>query len=110
MRDVATIVPIDESSQEELVQFAKENKIGLTIVGPENPLIEGIVDRFEQEGLPVFGPRKQAAMIEGSKSFAKELMKSMIFQPQRMKHLRLTRKQKHMWKSKALQLLLKQTA
>ena len=55
--------------------FAKENKIGLTIVGPENPLIEGIVDRFEQEGLPVFGPRKQAAMIEGSKSFAKELMK-----------------------------------
>ncbi|WP_374988599.1 phosphoribosylamine--glycine ligase [Priestia megaterium] len=75
MRDVATIVPIDESSQEELVLFAKENKIGLTIVGPENPLIEGIVDRFEQEGLPVFGPRKQAAMIEGSKSFAKELMK-----------------------------------
>ncbi|TYR79131.1 phosphoribosylamine--glycine ligase [Priestia megaterium] len=75
MKDVATILPIDESDQEQLVAFAKENKVGLTIVGPENPLIEGIVDRFEEEGLPVFGPRKQAAMIEGSKSFAKELMK-----------------------------------
>ncbi len=75
MSDVATLVSIDESNHDELVAFAKQQDIKLTIVGPENPLIEGVVDRFEAEGLPVFGPRKKAAMIEGSKSFAKELMK-----------------------------------
>ncbi|HSH25680.1 MAG TPA: phosphoribosylamine--glycine ligase, partial [Massilibacterium sp.] len=74
MKNVATIVPIAESNQDELVTFAKENDIALTFVGPENPLLEGIVDRFEQEGLTVFGPKKNAALIEGSKSFAKELM------------------------------------
>lgn len=75
MSDVATLVSIDESNHDELVAFAKQRDIKLTIVGPENPLIEGVVDRFEAEGLPIFGPRKKAAMIEGSKSFAKELMK-----------------------------------
>lgn len=74
MKNVATIVPIAESNQDELVTFVKENDIALTFVGPENPLLEGIVDRFEQEGLTVFGPKKNAALIEGSKSFAKELM------------------------------------
>lgn len=74
MKNVATIVPIAESNQDELVTFAKEQDIALTFVGPENPLLEGIVDRFEEEGLTVFGPKKNAALIEGSKSFAKELM------------------------------------
>ncbi|TDL30619.1 phosphoribosylamine--glycine ligase [Jeotgalibacillus sp. S-D1] len=73
--NTATRVDIDESSQELLVQFARENDIALTIVGPEQPLAEGIVDRFLSEGLTIFGPSKEAAIIEGSKSYAKDLMK-----------------------------------
>ncbi|MEH7049809.1 phosphoribosylamine--glycine ligase [Bacillus pseudomycoides] len=75
MRDVATPVAIDENDFDALVLFAKENNIGLTFVGPEIPLMNGIVDRFEAEGLRVFGPDKAAAVIEGSKAFTKELMK-----------------------------------
>ncbi|PEB41749.1 phosphoribosylamine--glycine ligase [Bacillus pseudomycoides] len=75
MRDVATPVAIDENDFDALVLFAKENNIGLTFVGPEIPLMNGIVDRFEAEGLRVFGPNKAAAVIEGSKAFTKELMK-----------------------------------
>ena len=75
MRDVATPVAIDENDFDTLVLFAKENNIGLTFVGPEIPLMNGIVDRFEEEGLRVFGPNKAAAVIEGSKAFTKELMK-----------------------------------
>ncbi|MED3563590.1 phosphoribosylamine--glycine ligase [Bacillus xiapuensis] len=74
MEDVATLVPITESEQESLIQFAKQEGIGLTIIGPEVPLLEGLADRFAEAGLPVFGPKKAAAEIEGSKSFAKELM------------------------------------
>ena len=58
-----------------LRHFAKEQQIDLTVVGPEAPLVAGIVDDFEAEGLRIFGPSKQAAMIEGSKAFAKELMR-----------------------------------
>ncbi|PFD97222.1 phosphoribosylamine--glycine ligase [Bacillus cereus] len=75
MRDVAMPVDIDENDFDALVLFAKENNIGLTFVGPEIPLMNGIVDRFEAEGLRVFGPNKAAAVIEGSKAFTKELMK-----------------------------------
>ena len=60
---------------EQLIQFAKEQQIGLTIIGPEIPLLEGLADQFNAAGLAVFGPSKAAAEIEGSKSFAKELMK-----------------------------------
>ncbi|RBW70838.1 phosphoribosylamine--glycine ligase [Bacillus taeanensis] len=74
MRDVAALVDIDEGDHDALVSFAKENNIGLTFVGPEQPLLEGVVNRFEEEGLTVFGARKEAAIIEGSKTFAKELM------------------------------------
>lgn len=74
MTDVAELVSIDESNQEELVKFAKEQQIGLTFVGPEIPLLEGIVDKFQAAGLKVFGPNQAAALIEGSKSFAKDLM------------------------------------
>ena len=70
----ATIVPIKETAIYDLVHFAKEEKIDLTIVGPENPLLLGVVDEFEGAGLKIFGPRKEAALIEGSKSFAKDLM------------------------------------
>ncbi|WP_026573544.1 phosphoribosylamine--glycine ligase [Bacillus sp. UNC438CL73TsuS30] len=75
MEDFAELIPLQESEQEKLIQFAKEEGIGLTIIGPEVPLLEGLADRFTEAGLPVFGPKKAAAEIEGSKSFAKELMK-----------------------------------
>lgn len=71
----ATLVPIQETDFADLIEFAKKEDIDLTIVGPEVPLVAGIVDEFEAAGLKVFGPRKNAAMIEGSKTFAKELMK-----------------------------------
>jgi len=74
MTDVAELVSIEESEHELLLQFAKENRVGLTIIGPEVPLLEGLADKFEAAGLAVFGPRANAAEIEGSKSFAKELM------------------------------------
>ncbi|KIL48157.1 phosphoribosylamine--glycine ligase [Jeotgalibacillus soli] len=71
----AECVAIGQSDQPALIQFAKENQIALTIVGPEQPLSEGIVDAFQKEGLAIFGPTQKAAIIEGSKSFAKDLMK-----------------------------------
>ncbi|KAF0823325.1 phosphoribosylamine--glycine ligase [Cytobacillus firmus] len=75
MEDSAQLAAIQENDQEKLVQFAQENEIDLTVIGPEVPLLEGLADRFEEAGLKVFGPKKAAAEIEGSKSFAKELMK-----------------------------------
>lgn len=60
---------------DKLVAFAKEKQIGLTIIGMDDPLVGGVVDAFEAEGLRVFGPRKNAAIIEGSKAFSKDLMK-----------------------------------
>ena len=59
----------------DLLNFAKNNNIDLTIVGPEEPLINGIVDAFKGEGLKIFGPDKAGAMLEGSKSFSKDFMK-----------------------------------
>lgn len=75
MQDVSTIVNIDENDFDRLIAFAKEENIDLTLVGPEVPLINGIVNRFRAEGLRIFGPSKEAALLEGSKSFAKEIMK-----------------------------------
>lgn len=74
MRDVATVVPIAAIDQDALVAFARQHDVGLTIVGPEVPLLAGIVDRFQSEGLTVFGPTQAAAALEGSKDFAKRLM------------------------------------
>jgi len=71
----AECVPIDELDVDGLVNFAVKNMIDLTIVGPESALTAGVVDAFEVQGLTVFGPRKNAAIIEGSKEFAKDLMK-----------------------------------
>ncbi|BDH63274.1 phosphoribosylamine--glycine ligase [Lysinibacillus sp. PLM2] len=75
MRHDAEIVPIDALNFEELASFAKENNIDLTFVGPEQPLAAGIVDYFQNENLTIFGPTKAAAKIEGSKSYAKQIMK-----------------------------------
>ncbi len=72
---LAECVPIGAMQFPELVAFAKENKIDFTIVGMDDPLVGGLVDAFEAEGLAVFGPRKNAAILEGSKAFSKDLMK-----------------------------------
>lgn len=69
-----TLVPIDEMDTPKLLQFAKEQQIDLTIVGPEAALMNGIADDFAAAGLRIFAPSKSAARIEGSKQFAKELM------------------------------------
>jgi phosphoribosylamine--glycine ligase len=68
-------VAIEPGDFRGLVQFAKREGVGLTIVGPEEPLVKGIVDVFQREGLRVFGPRREAAELEGSKVFAKDLMR-----------------------------------
>ena len=72
---LAECVPIGAMEFDKLVDFAKEKAIDFTIVGMDDPLVGGIVDRFEAEGLKVFGPRKNAAILEGSKAFSKDLMK-----------------------------------
>lgn len=66
---------INISKIDELVKFAKTNNIDLTIVGPEQPLVDGIVDEFKKENLKIFGPSKRGAMLEGSKIFSKKFMK-----------------------------------
>ena len=71
----ATLVPIGAKDIDAIVAFAKENAIDYAVVAPDDPLVLGCVDRLEQIGVPCFGPRKCAAIIEGSKVFSKNLMK-----------------------------------
>jgi phosphoribosylamine--glycine ligase len=71
----ATLVPIRADDLSGLLEFGLKEKIDLTLVGPEDPLTRGIVDLFESKGLLIFGSNKKAAEIEGSKAFAKEMMK-----------------------------------
>ena len=73
--EIAECVPIRAMEFDKLVAFAKEKKIDLTVIGMDDPLVGGVVDAFEAEGLRVFGPRKNAAILEGSKAFSKDLMK-----------------------------------
>ena len=73
--ELAECVDIKAMEFEKLVAFAKENSIDLTVIGMDDPLVGGVVDVFEAEGLRVFGPRKNAAILEGSKAFSKDLMK-----------------------------------
>lgn len=72
---IAECVDITAMEFDRLADFAQEKEIGLTIIGMDDPLVGGIVDVFEKRGLRVFGPRKNAAIIEGSKAFSKDLMK-----------------------------------
>ena len=72
---IAECVNIGAMEFDKLVAFAKEKQIDLTVIGMDDPLVGGIVDAFEAEGLRVFGPRKNAAILEGSKAFSKDLMK-----------------------------------
>lgn len=75
IEEYAQCVDIAATDSEKLSEFAKDNDIDLTIIGMDDPLVAGIVDVFENKGLRIFGPRKNAAIIEGSKSFSKDLMK-----------------------------------
>lgn len=72
---IAECVPIGAMEFDRIVAFAKEKEIDLTIVGMDDPLVGGLVDEMEAAGLKVFGPRKNAAILEGSKAFSKDLMK-----------------------------------
>ncbi len=72
---IAECVAIGAMEFDKLVAFAKEQQIDLTIIGMDDPLVGGVVDAFEAAGLRVFGPRKKAAILEGSKAFSKDLMK-----------------------------------
>lgn len=74
IKRLAECVDLAVTDIEALLQFAKQEEIDLTIVGPESSLAAGIVDRFEEEGLRIFGPRKNSAILEGSKVFSKEFM------------------------------------
>lgn len=74
MAQLAELVPISATDLPGLLNFALEKEIHWTIVGPEAPLVAGIVDLFQENGLKIFGPRAKAAQLEGSKSFGKELM------------------------------------
>src|SRR5581483_9926831 len=73
MAEFAECVAIDTARHDALADLAARERIDLTVVGPELPLIEGIVDLFRQRGLDIFGPDAQGAALEGSKAFAKEL-------------------------------------
>ena len=74
MQGLATLVPVAATDIEALLGVARAERIDLTIVGPEQPLVLGLVDRFEAEGLPIVGPTAAAARLEGSKAFAKAFM------------------------------------
>lgn len=67
-------MPIGVFEFDRLTAFAKEREVGLVVIGPDDPLAAGIVDVFEAQNIPVFGPRKNAAEIEGSKTFMKDLL------------------------------------
>ena len=70
----AELAPIGVEEIEKLAAFAEKEKIGLTVVGPELPLTLGIADLFQNKGLRIFGPGREAAKLEGSKAFAKEIL------------------------------------
>ena len=73
--EIAECVPIGAMEFDRLVDFAKEVEIDLVIVGMDDPLVGGLIDIFENVGIRAFGPRRDAAILEGSKAFSKDLMK-----------------------------------
>ena len=75
MSDCAELVGIDWQQSDHLISFLKDNQVDLVVVGPEAPLVAGLADTLNKAGIPVFGPSKAAAQLEGSKVFAKDLMK-----------------------------------
>ena len=75
MSDCAELVGIDWQQSDHLINFLKDNQVDLVVIGPEAPLVAGLADELNKAGIPVFGPSKAAAQLEGSKVFAKDLMK-----------------------------------
>lgn len=75
MKELAKLVPLSTKDIQMLAEFVRHEQIDLTVVGPEQPLVDGIVDEFEARGLAIIGPSKRAAQLEGSKAFAKEFMR-----------------------------------
>lgn len=73
MSDLAQCVPLDETSHDAVVKFCRDKNIGFVVVGPEAPLVAGLVDRLEKENIPAFGPSAYAAQLEGSKGFTKDI-------------------------------------
>lgn len=94
MADLAECVPLPVSDLAGITDYAVRQDIDLLVVGPEVPLTEGIADLAEEKGIAVFGPSKAAARLEGSKSFAKMLMKNTVYRLRTMKALRTVRPQK----------------
>ncbi|MBQ5376008.1 MAG: phosphoribosylamine--glycine ligase, partial [Lachnospiraceae bacterium] len=72
---IAECAPIGVMEFDKVVAFAKEKEVDLVIVGPDDPLVGGLADEIEKAGIRVFGPKKNAAILEGSKAFSKDLMK-----------------------------------
>ena len=74
MYQLAQKVDVDQNDPAAVARFARENGIGLVVIGPEAPLVAGVADAVRAEGIPVFGPSGKAAQMEGSKKFAKDVM------------------------------------
>lgn len=108
--EVAECVPIGVDEFDRIASFAKEKEVDLVIVGPDDPLAAGLVDVLEAAGLRVFGPRKNAAILEGSKAFSKDLMKNITFPRQPMKHLMMPKRRRLIWKQRIILLFSKRTA
>lgn len=102
-------IAIDNNDFEALVAFAKSNDVGLTVIGPEAPLVEGIVDFFEEHDLLCFGPSAKAAQLEGSKSFTKDFLARHNIPAPPTKHLPTLPLPSPMCASRARLLLSKQT-
>lgn len=104
---IAECVPISVMDFDKLADFAIESKIGLTIVGMDDPLVGGIVDVFEEKGLRVFGPRKNAAILEGSKAFSKDLMKKYDIPTAKYENFTDANKARDYLKSQSFPIVLK---
>ena len=74
MLEIAEKADVDQNSPVDVANFAREHNIGLVVVGPEAPLVDGVADAVHSAGIPVFGPIAAAAQMEGSKKFAKQVM------------------------------------
>ena len=88
IEEYAECVNIGAMEFDKLVAFAKEKEIDLVIVGMDDPLVGGLVDEMEKAGIRTFGPRKNAAILEGSKAFSKDLMKKIRYPDSSVRNLR----------------------
>lgn len=99
--ELAECVDIGVMEFDKLVDFAKKEAIDLAVVAPDDPLVAGAVDTFEAAGIRAFGPRANAAIIEGSKAFSKDLMKNTIYLQPHMRILQMQNQHLHILKRQA---------